>query len=115
MKIQHNQELSRLVREYVIARDEAGIDVENEDTEDGLVDYPYIHAQSDCDGREDEAGIVVELLEMGVEIFEAAKGRPIYCTTDGVGIRIFFGRISDLLKRVRQRLKDLSVQVIMES
>ena len=96
--LKSSEVLDAAVSEDVIARDEQGVMyVEDELTEDGLTDFPYV-----CD---DQTG--VEMMNIGIEVASAAAGREIWYTHDGVGIRLFFGVLDEVLTRVSRKNAEL--------
>jgi hypothetical protein len=90
--------LDAAVSEYVVARDELGLAGERDDfTEDGLTDFDYI-----CD---DLTG--VEMISIGRTVSQDAGTREVWYTHDGVGLRLFFGNLDEILARVARKMEAL--------
>lgn len=92
--LRQDDELSKLVGDYVVARDDAGREPDEMDfTEGGFTDFDYFLVEDLSP---------VEIMEIGGNIREASKGRPAWFTFDGVGHRVFFGELEDVKAKVRR-------------
>jgi len=105
VKIRKDADLSYLVSEYVVARDERGFDHNMDFTENGFTDFDYVDKEL--------AGS--DMLEVGMNLAEAAAGREVWLTCDGVGFRIFFGPLEEVKEKVRSFIKALDVQEVMDA
>jgi hypothetical protein len=100
-RLQEDEELSKLVAAYVVARDDAGAEPHMGDfTEEGFTDFDYICV---------EGLSPFEILGIGMNIAREAAGREAWATYDGVGYRVFFGPLEEVKARICERLTVLEV------
>ncbi len=102
-------DLTKAVQKYVIDREETvgTPDISEDETEGGLTDYAYF--SMDDIQTPDEASHVFD------DIKKAAGGRKIWRTYDGVGYRLFFGDIPEILERIGRLQDALCVQNVLDS
>lgn len=116
MKLRSDAELNELIKQYIVTRDDNGLcahpgEADDNFREDGLTDFDYLYAPEES---KMDPGQWAEILEIGAMIAVEAAGRDIWYTSDGVGLRIFFGPLEEIKERIRQRIIEIPIKQIME-